>query len=398
MRFSFNYPLVLVLLASRAVFAQVSGGIDVVGGYGRFDAKPWATASQLAASLTGVYRAGYLRLDGSAANQNGWTGAGAVDGALSSPAVGRFRATLAGRYQSGGITSVRSLPPEALLAVSAKFGTSGYWAGVARGLNRAANAVPLSTEVGAWRSLGAATVSLSSRSVVARVGYRPSTLGERMRVDSVFTDTTGWRRYTWKEQTGDSGSAGFLRRWTDIEARIAWSVKSLRLGAALSARPTQDLVRGGVWGRGEAEIRVMPRTYLALTAGTSPLTSAVHSTGRFATIGLRFSGARSSTPAMSPAVRPDATAFRAQPLGNGVYRLALRVPNARAVEVSGDFTEWKAVSLREVSPNVWEATLPLKPGTHRINVRVDGDRWTAVPGLPSVEDDFNGRVSLLVIQ
>ena len=42
--------------------------------------------------------------------------------------------------------------------------------------------------------------------------------------------------------------------------------------------------------------------------------------------------------------------------------------------------------------------MPLQPGTHRMNIRIDGDSWTAPPGLPTVNDEFSGRVGILVVR
>jgi hypothetical protein len=33
-----------------------------------------------------------------------------------------------------------------------------------------------------------------------------------------------------------------------------------------------------------------------------------------------------------------------------------------------------------------------------VNIRVNGDAWTAPPGTPSIEDEFNGTVGLVVVQ
>jgi hypothetical protein len=74
----------------------------------------------------------------------------------------------------------------------------------------------------------------------------------------------------------------------------------------------------------------------------------------------------------------------------------LRVPGARTVELSGDFTGWRPVAMRAVGPDRWEATVRLAPGTHHCNVRIDGDAWVAPPGTTVVDDGFDGRVGLLV--
>ena len=80
------------------------------------------------------------------------------------------------------------------------------------------------------------------------------------------------------------------------------------------------------------------------------------------------------------------------------YDVVMRVPHARRVEVSGDFNAWKAVELHETHPDTWEATLTLAPGTYHLSVRIDGARWTAPPGVPTLEDEFNGTVGIVVVR
>jgi hypothetical protein len=76
----------------------------------------------------------------------------------------------------------------------------------------------------------------------------------------------------------------------------------------------------------------------------------------------------------------------------------LNAEGAHRVELAGTFTGWKpAVPLRETSPGVWTALVPLRPGVHDYAFVVDG-RWTADPEAPQVDDSFGGtnsRISLL---
>jgi 1,4-alpha-glucan branching enzyme len=101
---------------------------------------------------------------------------------------------------------------------------------------------------------------------------------------------------------------------------------------------------------------------------------------------------------MAAPVRPRATAFAFMPSGNGVYRVIVRVPGARTAEISGDFNQWTAVTMHETSSGVWEASVAMTPGTHRINVRINGDRWTEPPGVPAVNDEFAGRVGIIIVR
>jgi hypothetical protein len=46
---------------------------------------------------------------------------------------------------------------------------------------------------------------------------------------------------------------------------------------------------------------------------------------------------------------------------------------------------------------LWELNVPVAPGWHQINVRVDGGPWMAPPGIPTTHDSFGGDVGLLVV-
>jgi hypothetical protein len=173
----------------------------------------------------------------------------------------------------------------------------------------------------------------------------------------------------------------------------------LTLSAAMSGRAAVDSIPAMLWGRVGATMRVNSRLSLMSGAGTLPLPGpATARASRFATLGVRLSPAALLRPPLPHGVRTSATAFAISPAASGGYTVTVRAPSARTVELSGDFTNWTPVALRETAPNVWQVTIPMTPGTHRVNLRVDGDSWAAPPGLPAVNDEFNGRVGLLVIR
>jgi 1,4-alpha-glucan branching enzyme len=78
--------------------------------------------------------------------------------------------------------------------------------------------------------------------------------------------------------------------------------------------------------------------------------------------------------------------------------VSVLVPRARTVELSADFTKWQPLALRMSEAGRWEATVALPPGTYHVNLRIDGDRWTAPPGVVSVDDGFGGTAGLVVAQ
>ena len=74
----------------------------------------------------------------------------------------------------------------------------------------------------------------------------------------------------------------------------------------------------------------------------------------------------------------------------------IHVPSARTVEIMGDFTDWEP---RVMTRNgaAFESTLRVPSGTHRVMMRIDGGEWRAPANTPAVDDDFGGRVGLLVV-
>ncbi|MDQ2667472.1 MAG: glycogen-binding domain-containing protein [Gemmatimonadota bacterium] len=74
----------------------------------------------------------------------------------------------------------------------------------------------------------------------------------------------------------------------------------------------------------------------------------------------------------------------------------IHVPDARAVEIMGDFTDWEP---RPMVRNgaAFESTMRVTSGTHRLMLRIDGGEWRAPANTPTVDDDFGGRVGLLAV-
>jgi 1,4-alpha-glucan branching enzyme len=111
--------------------------------------------------------------------------------------------------------------------------------------------------------------------------------------------------------------------------------------------------------------------------------------------------------------RDDPVVVRAQPndaTDGIVLRLAavdssrsaqvvrVRAPASERVELMADFTDWEPVSLVRTPAGVWEITLPIQPGSHRLNVRLDGGDWVVPTNLARVTDEFGSIVGLLLVR
>src|SRR5256885_13699824 len=59
-------------------------------------------------------------------------------------------------------------------------------------------------------------------------------------------------------------------------------------------------------------------------------------------------------------------------------------------ELAGDFTDWQPVGLQPTSDGAWESVQHIPGGVHRVNVRIDGGRWTAPAGATRTPREVGG--------
>jgi hypothetical protein len=403
-----------------------------------------------------VLAAGDLAAGSSALRGLGWRGTGTA----STPSLGRFHLTVSGAVVSARNAALAPSPSVSSEHVrrfagsgqlAYRRGHGGAWLGVEAfstpaalpsgplgglvdtmpggaadttpGAARAANVLRdahsrLSS--GAWRSLGRVVAAIEVRSGITRAPPRaPVTRTLREQV-GLTPDTGGLRQpiFGMVPRIVDSGGPGWARRGSDVEARLAWqhgrvaltSIAGLQLlewRTAANGAPLARVGRRG-WAGVDATIALgarmaviasagtRPQNHVeAMAAGAAPWGSADHA--RYATLALRLSPTLFTRPALPPVVRTAAAAFAVQPAGGGRYALRVRVPAARLVELSGDFTGWQPVAMRRATADLWEVVVPIVPGTHHLNIRVDGDAWRAPPGTTTVTDDFNGTVGVIVV-
>ena len=387
----------IVLCFSIRAQAQITGALDVGGGLGQSVPGAWLRESMVAPSLRLFNRSGFLHLDADLVERGGELSLRRerAAGAVSTPTLGALRLTLAADYTHDlrAETAARG-DFTATTALSARWGATGVRTAVGRQPDS-----DLRLELGGWRAWRGVIVSVTAGNQLAGVDAPWSRIRTISIPDSVFNDTTGqWNHFQGKRTFTESGIARRLRGRADMEGRVDWSMGRFTMTAAMSARAAADSARTMVWGRMIAATQMNPRLSLTVGAGTQPLGLDARRASRFATIGVRLSPAAFLRPPPAPGVRTTATAFATAHAEDGAIRFTVRAPNARTVELSGDFTGWAPVALREVSPDVWQVTIGVAPGTHRINLRIDGDSWTAPPGLPAVEDEFNGRVGLFIVR
>jgi len=97
------------------------------------------------------------------------------------------------------------------------------------------------------------------------------------------------------------------------------------------------------------------------------------------------------------------TFFAPPPVTDGTdfsHRFVIYKPEAETVEITGSFTGWRKMPLRQLGTSgYWEVTLAVPGGEHRFTYILDGDREYADPTVPAREhDDFGGENSILFVE
>jgi len=391
------------LLAGTAMTARAQGParLDIMSGAGVGPAGSWTRESQIGVALGASRSAAFAFFDADGHERDGRLSLSQMrlEGAWQSRPVGPFRisATAVSAAAPGASGPVAL---DSRVNLSARLGSGGMWLGAGRSIEG-----DMTGGAGAWQSIGGAIITLS---------YEPQQLLSRRHSvnstripgpDSSYTDTAGVHVIPTFLIRDDTINESSLRSHPGLELRADWAAGRWMVSAA----GNRALAPTGAIGSDSAPVtKAVSTATVTLAARVSGAFGLVASFGassqptvrtpaRYAAVGVRVWSSTLRRPVAAP-VRPASTAFAVTPLDAGMYRMTLRVPGARTAEVSGDFNDWKPVTLREISPNVWEATVVMTPGTHRVNVRVNGDAWTAPPGMPAVNDEFNGRVGIIVVR
>lgn len=199
-------------------------------------------------------------------------------------------------------------------------------------------------------------------------------------------------------------------RYTDAQLTLSWTRAKFDLGAVLGIRVGDQLTAlGGTarsWGSLNAVRWLGARLALVAAGGTYPIDPTQgFPGGRFVSFSIRMAtrrpGEAQSTSVQPSEARPDsgliATDFETRSAGVDSVTLKVEAPQARLVEITGDFTGWTPVPLLLDSTGWWTVTLPIAPGKYQMNLRLNGGQWLVPPGLLSMLDEFGGRVGLLIV-
>jgi hypothetical protein len=296
---------------------------------------------------------------------------------------------------------------------------------------------------GGWSLQGSGDVSLFTRRVGIAMGELQGTAGGSSRDDGSRTAQliAIARGHISSDNRGAWIGAGLGSTWDGVEWRdvkegeaAAWARTGIA-SALLSITPTSvdDTIRyfdtelsagvnlrkvdltisggfrggsnlptlGGTatsWGSVSATGWIWPRIAVVASAGTYPvdLTQGFPG-GRFASLSIRV-GSRRFSPSSEPALDVRATKmFEVKSVSRTLQTIRIRSQSGATVELMGDFTDWAPVKLDSDGSGWWSVTLPVTPGLHEMNLRIDGGRWVVPAGMARKRDEFGGTVGVFLI-
>jgi len=197
----------------------------------------------------------------------------------------------------------------------------------------------------------------------------------------------------------DSGNAGRRRNWRDAQLGLHWSAGRVALQGLIGTRFSLTNTPNETWGQAQASIALAPSLAVIAAGGVHPSSAAYGiARSRFMELGVRISPSALRRPRLAVGVRPTVSAFEIESAENGRKTVRIRIPQARSVELSGDFTNWTPISLKRGDADQWETTLAISQGMHRLAIRIDGEAWTTPPGIAAVQDEFQGTVGVILVR
>jgi hypothetical protein len=207
----------------------------------------------------------------------------------------------------------------------------------------------------------------------------------RIPVDSVHGDSTS-RRAT---------------RWSSTAARLTWR-EDRWWATALIGRVSVAGQGTAPWAGLQMGANITSGASLLLGLGTRSRIAAFAAPEPLRhnlSLGLGFNASILSHEPSVPTKRSTETqaGFLVSNVGVDRVRITIRSPLARTIEFASDCTGWKPLGMTKTYDG-WIVEVTAPRGLHRANIRVDGGRWIAPPGLASSDDDFAGEVGIFVVE
>ncbi|HET9423790.1 MAG TPA: glycogen-binding domain-containing protein [Gemmatimonadaceae bacterium] len=340
-------------------------------------------------------------------NQNWQLVDGTIGGTLVAPTIYGVRAELIGNAS-------RAYDDRALGADQVDVGTrinflfnrtSGAWVGggVARPWRVAVVSTMDLLNAGAWMDVGRARFTATGTTFsLTKIGANDELSGVTCPASSTSA-SIGLAEPGAAAALVSEGSCRSQSRVTDFTLAGRWNLDRFELAGEAGHRVGElaDVASDSrYWSSGTVTLWVAPRAAFVMGGGRQPSNPARGIPARsFGTFGLMLAYAptKYSVPVTEMNIARIA-AFETKPAADGMQKITVRVARVESVDVMGDFSDWSPLTMVRRGRDLWELTVPLTPGRHQINIRTDGGKWVAPPGLPKINDGFSGEVGVLIVK
>lgn len=340
---------------------------DIGGARIRYADSADVNAISVSPTLQSVGQRGTFAASGTLSRvTNAWSNSGLLDATMRLAGTGRFSTEVEG-LAGGSLHSDGGHTGQYLASTRARVDgrSRGMWLG--GGLGKSWD--------GAWRNViqGELGAWFANDANSAALQITPTRVNDTIE----YADAYAWvRRATTRWQL--DGTVGY---------RAGDQLPSLR-------------GTGAAWGSAAATLWLKPSVGIVASAGTYPvdLTQGFPG-GRFLSLSMRWSSRKpvDIQSSRDGGLDSHVRSFQLERVSGETRRIRVLAPMANRVELAGDFTQWRAVTLAPQSGGWWMVILPISSGKHEVNVRVDGGAWRVPPGLVAVEDEFGGASGMVLV-
>ena len=340
-----------------------------------------------------------------------------MSGTFTSPTVYGVRAEMIGNASRAiddrSLAPTRSTCRREFTSRFHQHGGLWFGGGVARPWRVAVFSAADVTDAGAWGKLGSPTAKFGTATLTATftnfsfskiasvhdTGKRGTVLREHS--SSALADRGPMRGWFTESSTGTACER--QSRFGDLEGSLHWEVGAFELTAQTGRRfgdsydVTADSRR---WTAGDRH-DLAQRSHRDCRRRRTPTgASAPRPPGSIVRNGrarARVLADVQDVGACVPSARDARQEFRDATAAPGMHKIIIHVRGVETVDVMGDFSDWSPLMLQRRGRDLWELSVPLSPGMHQINVRVDRGPWMAPPGMPTMRDSFGGEVGLISV-
>jgi len=408
----------LLIPGSRDIAAQLASKIEA-GQYTVNDGILPLSAIRFAPTVQYEFPHATLKARGSAfvSEQSLQLADGIVSGTFTSPTVYGVRAEMIGNASRA--VDDRSLGTDQVdvqTRVHLRFHEyGGLWVGggVARPWRVAVFSAADVTDAGAWGKLGSPTAKYGTATLTAtftnfaftKIASVHDTGSAQLSCTSspvsALADRTPMRALF--SESPSASACERQSRFGDLEGSLHWEIGALELTAQMGRRfgDSYDVTADSrQWTAGTATVWLSDRIAIVGGGGRQPALPLRGLPARtFGMAGLQLAYwpmSKSAVPVSLPRAILVKT-FEMRPAAPGMHKIIIRVRGVETVDVMGDFSDWSPLMLQRRGRDLWELSVPLSPGMHQINVRVDRGPWMAPPGMPTMRDSFGGEVGLISV-